>query len=125
MVTGRTLKQGESLEAGKFADEYSDAVAICELSPEDMDALGIEDGQPVRVSTAHGAVVVGARRSKNVGVGVFFIPYGLWANLLVSTRTRGTGMPTYKGLEALVQPAPGQNVPTLFDIMRSLEGKET
>ena len=125
MVTGRTLKQGESLEAGKFADEYSDAVAICELSPEDMNALGIEDGQPVRVSTAHGAVVVGARRSKNVGVGIFFIPYGPWANLLVSTRTRGTGMPTYKGLEALVHSAPGQNVPTLFDIMQSFGGKGT
>ncbi len=124
LITGRTLKQGESLEAGKFTQRYTDAVAICELSPNDMDALGVDDGQPIRVSTAHGAVVVAAKRSKNAGEGLFFIPYGPWANLIVSEKTRGTGMPTYKGIEALVQPAPKEKVPTIFDIIRSLEGKE-
>jgi len=125
LVTGRTLEQGESLEAGKFTQRYLEAVAICELSPKDMDALGVDDDQPVRVSTPHGAVVVRAKRSENLGEGVFFIPYGPWANVLVSETTRGTGMPTYKGLEALVQPAPKEKVPTIFDIIRSLEGKQT
>lgn len=100
-------------------------VAICELSPEDMDTLGIDDGQPVQVSTSHGAVVVSAKRSKNAAQGIFFIPYGPWANLLVSEKTRGTGMPTYKGLEALIHPAPKEKVPTIYDILRSLEEKKT
>jgi len=102
-----------------------EAVAICELNSKDMDALGIDDGQPVRVSTPNGSIVVSAKRSENVGEGVFFIPNGPWANLLVSETTRGTGMPTYKGLEALVHAATGEKVPTIFDVIRSLEGKKT
>jgi len=79
-------------------------VAICELSEETMNSLGIEQGDNVRISTQFGSVVVTAvKGSEDLPLGMVFMPYSPWANLLIDSRTGGTGMPTYKGLTAEIE----------------------
>ncbi len=104
LTTGRSLAQGLGTELGKSTPKYRLNVAICELSEETMNSLGIEQGDNVRISTQFGSVVVTAvKGSEDLPLGMVFMPYSPWANLLIDSRTGGTGMPTYKGLTAEIE----------------------
>ena len=97
MVSGRSLSQARSRELGKFSDEYSRSVAICELDPDDLNELGALEGENVRVKTRFGEVVLRATASKQAPHRrVVFIPYGAWASMLFGTSTHASGMPTLK-----------------------------
>ena len=111
MITGRSAAQGRTKEKGKKTSEYIDSVTICEFDPKDLKALGVEPGENIRISTAHGSVVLKAVESKQTPhEGIIFIPYGAWANMLISPETDGTGMPSFKGIPAEVTPAPDSKV---------------
>lgn len=116
LVTGRSMAQGRAKEQGKKTREYIRSVTVCEFDPEDLKELGIKSGENVRVSTAHGSVVLEAVESKQAPHrGIIFIPYGAWANMLIGPETDGTGMPSYKGIPSQVSPAPDSSVSeTLF-----------
>ena len=119
VVSGRSLSQARSRELGKFSDEYSRSVAICELDPDDMSELGIQEDESVRVKTKFGEVILRAVASKQAPhKRVVFIPYGAWASMLFGTATHTSGMPTLKGVKAIVEPAPGAKVATLQEITR-------
>jgi len=119
VVSGRSLSQARSRELGKFSDEYSRAVAICELDPDDMIELGALEGENVRVKTRFGEVVLRATASKQAPHRrVVFIPYGAWASMLFGTSTHASGMPTLKGVKATVERAPNAKVATLQEITR-------
>ena len=120
LVSGRTSQQGVGLEVGKTSEQYFESASLVELSGADADALGALDGQPVMVSTAHGSVVVSARRSQGLGEGVAFFPYGPWANQVFGSDTGGTGMPSFKGVRATIEPAEGGSVPTLTELVEGL-----
>lgn len=86
-------------------------MAVCELSPEDLGALGITHGQNVKVATETGSVIVRAViASQPLPRGVIFMPYGPWANMLISTETYGTGMPPFKGIQAEVTAAANDKI---------------
>lgn len=104
LITGRTPEQGEGLHKGKDSEAYRRATALVEMSPEDMARLEIEEGQIVRVRTATGQVEVPVRAG-TLPPGLLFIPMGPAANSLIGTETEGTGMPSFKGLAAEVEPA--------------------
>jgi formylmethanofuran dehydrogenase subunit D len=105
LVTGRTVDQGCSKESGKLSRQYAESVAVCEMNSEDLEKLKIEEGQKVQVSTEYGSVVVKAMKSLRIKTsGTVFIPYGPWANAVLSSSTNGTGMPLLKGVKATVEP---------------------
>lgn len=120
LISGRTSQQGVGLEVGKTSDQYCESVSFIELSSEDADVLGIEDGATVAVSTVHGSVVVRAKRSTGLGKGLAFFPYGLWANQIFGTGTGGTGMPQYKGVEVDIEPAGSRAVPSITELIEEL-----
>jgi len=120
LISGRTVEQGASLEIGKTSAQYFESVAVIELSAADADELGLGDGDPVEVSTPHGSVVVGSRRSGGLDRGVSFFPYGPWANQVFGSSTGGTGMPSFKGVRATISSAEGQAIPTLMELVEAL-----
>jgi formylmethanofuran dehydrogenase subunit D len=121
LLTGRTIEQGAGKERGKSSKEYVESVSVCFMDPEDMKKLGVKDGVNVQVSTAFGSVVVKAKKSLRAPhSGVIFIPYGLWANVVVDPETHGIGMPSFKGVPATVEPAPDKPVLGLEELLKTV-----
>ena len=105
LLTGRTIEQGVGKESGKQSKEYFESVAVCYLDPEDIKKLGIKEKSQILVSTNHGSVVVKVLKSwRAPHRGIVFIPYGPWANAVVDPETHNIGMPTLKGISAIVEP---------------------
>jgi len=123
LISGRTVEQGVGLEVGKTSEQYFEGAAVIELSAADADSLGLGDGDPVEVATAHGSVVVRSCRSEGLDPGMAFFPYGPWANQVFASRTGGTGMPSFKGVRATIATARERKVPTLMDLVKSLRGE--
>ena len=121
IISGRTAEQGAGLEEGKTSERYAKSTSLIELSPADAEALGIDEGGKVKVTTPHGAVVVYSRRSEGLDEGLAFLPYGPWANQVFGAATYGTGMPLYKGVEAEVEVC-DEDVPSLGDLIDSFRG---
>jgi formylmethanofuran dehydrogenase subunit D len=119
--TGRTLRQGQGKEYGKLSERYWKSVAICEIDPDDLKKLEVKDGQPVKITTETGSVLVKAVKSARAPhPGRVFIPYGPWANVIIGTVTHGAGMPSYKGVQATVEPAlSGEKVQSLEELLRT------
>ncbi|MEM3770226.1 MAG: molybdopterin dinucleotide binding domain-containing protein [Candidatus Bathyarchaeia archaeon] len=125
LLTGRTIEQGAGKERGKSSKEYVESVSVCYVDPEDMKKLGVKDGTNIQVSTAFGSVVVKAVKSLRAPhKGVIFIPYGLWANVVVDPETHGIGMPSFKGIPATVEPAPDKPVLGLEELLKTVFRKD-
>jgi formylmethanofuran dehydrogenase subunit D len=120
LLTGRTLRQGQGKEYGKLSERYWKSVAICELDPEDLNRMGIKDGKTVKITTKHGSIAVRAVKSlRGPHAGKIFVPYGPWASAIVNSETNGTGMPSFKGTPAVVEPAAdGEKVLTLQELLQ-------
>jgi len=126
LLTGRTLRQGQGKEYGKLSERYWKSVATCEIDPDDLKKLGIKDGKTVRITTNHGSVALRAVKSiRGPHPGRAFIPYGPWASVIVDSKTHGTGMPSFKGIEAVIEPAADEDkVLNLKELLRSHYGKK-
>ena len=118
LISGRTAKQGIGLEEGKPSDTYIDSVRQVQLCPEDAEKLGLQDKDPITVTTAHGSVSVNWVAEKNLDAGIVFFPYGPWANQVYSSGTQSTGMPIMKGINASIEP--GGKVASLEVIVETL-----
>jgi len=126
MLTGRTLRQGQGKEYGKLSEKYWKSVAICEIDPDDMKKLGITEGNSIKVTTDYGSVIVRVVKSlRGPHVGRVFIPYGPWANVIVNPKTHGTGMPSFKGVQATIEQAPSkEKVLTMPELLQRHFRKE-
>lgn len=125
LLTGRTIEQGTTKEYGKLSDKYFESVAICEMDPHDLRELGITDNSTVKISTKFGSVIVKAKESRRgPHAKIAYMPYGIWANSIVDPQTHGTGMPTFKGFSAELEPASGEEVPTVHQLLKRAFGKE-
>ena len=119
LLIGRSLRQGVGKEAGKISERYEQAVSTCEMHPHDIETLTLKPGVNVRVSTPDGTVVLKPVSSPQIlKPGVIFVPYGPYANVLTASDTGGSGMPTFKGLKAQVEAAPGEEVPKIMDLLQ-------
>lgn len=116
LISGRSIGQGQNLE-NKMSDEYFDIAAICELNEKDMEKIGVSPDENVRVRTNYGEVVVKAKKAKGNPEGIAFIPMGPWVNAVVSSNTKGAGMPTYKGLDAGIEKT-DEEVLRVTDLMK-------
>ena len=122
LVTGTSMAQAQGKEHGKLSQKFKEAAAICELTEEDMAKLGVKPGAPVRLTSPYGSVVVKAVKAREPTPGVAFIPTGPWANALTTPQTGGTGIPSYKCLEVEVEPAPGEKVLDLEELLKQTVG---
>lgn len=124
LLSGRTLNQAKSKVSGKFSKEYIAEVAICEFNPDDLRSLEISPGQNVRVTTKVGSVVVRATvASQATRRGVVFMPYGPWVNMVLPSNTYGTGMPSLKGVDAVVTPAIDETILDLPSLIKQIKGR--
>ncbi len=126
LLTGRTLRQGQGKEYGKLSERYWRSVATCEVDPSDLEKLGTKAGKPVRIITSDGSVTVRAVKSlRGPHPGRIFVPYGPWASVIVGSKTDGTGMPSFKGIQAVIEPAAeGDEVLTLQQLLQLHYGKK-
>ncbi|MFH0897454.1 MAG: molybdopterin dinucleotide binding domain-containing protein [Candidatus Bathyarchaeota archaeon] len=123
LLTGRTIYQGVGKECGKLSDEYFHSVSICEIDPEDLNFLSLKEKDSVRVTTDFGSIVLTAIESLRAAhVGAVFIPYGPFANTLIGTETNGTGMPSFKGIPADVEPAQGEKPLKIRELLKKYYG---
>jgi formylmethanofuran dehydrogenase subunit D len=102
LITVRTAKQGAAMEKGKITAEYIAETTTLTLSPHDYQRLELAEEKKARVKSDSGEIVVTCRYA-NGPDGVFFLPLGAPANLLIGEQTYGTGVPSYKGLPVEVQ----------------------
>lgn len=107
----RTTKQGQQINVGKDHAEYQATVSTMTMHPDDMKEAGISPGGTVRVRSENGEATFICKDGK-VPQGMIFVPYGPPTCRLMGQVTDGTGMPTSKGWEVEVEPAPGAPVTT-------------
>ncbi len=71
-----------------------------------MEKLGITEGTHVTVTNnLSGSVVLKASKyPRGSMVGIVYLPYGPWANVIIGDVTTTTGMPTCKGIPVEVEP---------------------
>ena len=105
LVPGRSNKQGTSLNKGKLKEEYLLVTSTLEMNSDDMQRLGFEEGDSVRLSNETGETVVSCkgRKPEDLPSGMLFIPYGPPSSQLMASDTAGTGMPLSKHMEVLVE----------------------
>lgn len=121
LLTGRSIHQGVALEGEKLTRGYVRSTAVCDIDPEDMKELEIYDGDTVKVKTEYGEVLVsGIESAQAPHRGIVFIPMGLYANAVINPETDSTGMPSFKGVEAIIEPAPNERVPTPTTLMKKM-----
>lgn len=119
LLTGRTMRQGQGKEYGKLSERYWKSVAVCEMDSEDMKQLGVKEDSNIKITTDFGSVIVRALKSLRAPhPGAVFVPYGPWASLIVNPKTHGTGMPSFKGITAEIEPAPTE---PLLDLPKLLQ----
>jgi formylmethanofuran dehydrogenase subunit D len=96
----RTSKQGTALNAGKLKPEYREETSTVDINADDMQRLGLKDGDSVRLRSATSEVVVTCRggKSENVPSGLLFIAYGPASSQLMEGDTAGSGMPISKDI---------------------------
>jgi formylmethanofuran dehydrogenase subunit D len=125
LITGRTIDQGVGKEIGKGSQEYFDSSAVCFIDPVDMKRLGLKNGSTVRVTSKYGSVIVKTQKNPfGANPGIVFIPCGLWANAVCGDETFSMGMPLFKGFQVEVEPAPGEPVLSLNDLLKAEFGKD-
>ncbi len=104
LIPGRTSKQGTALNEGKSTDAYLDEINTVLINPEDMQQLGLADGDRVRMWNDVGEVVVACKSGKQeLPPGLLFICYGDKSSRLMGGETHGSGMPDSKGLDVFLE----------------------
>ncbi|MGH8614376.1 MAG: molybdopterin dinucleotide binding domain-containing protein [Gammaproteobacteria bacterium] len=105
LIPGRTSKQGTSLNAGKLKGEYLEVTTTVEMNSDDMQRLGLNDGDQVRLSNEIGETLLRCkgRKPADLPAGVLFMAYGPASSLLMESDTAGSGMPISKNFEVQVE----------------------
>jgi formylmethanofuran dehydrogenase subunit D len=124
LLTGRTIEQGVGKERGKASHEYYEACSMVYMDAGDMKKLGIKNNTNVLVNTPYGSVVLKAvKYPRGATPGLVYIPYGPWANAIVSDATTSIGMPSFKGTPAEVEPAADKPILSMEELLMSEFGR--
>lgn len=101
LIPGRTSEQGCGISEGKFQDKYQREINSLQMAPGDMQRLGLNEGDRVRLTSQQGQVEVAVTPAKKdeLPEGVLFIAYGDISSRLMTGETHGSGMPTSKGID--------------------------
>jgi formylmethanofuran dehydrogenase subunit D len=103
--TGRTIWQGQAIESGKDLQMYVDAAAVCNMNRDQMEALGVKDGDNIEVVSEYGDVIVKVVTAKEELPDVMiYIPMGPWANRVIRPNTDSTATPSFKNIPVEINP---------------------
>ncbi len=103
--TGRTIWQGQAIESGKDLQMYVDAAAVCNMNMDQMEALGVKDGDNIEVVSEYGDVIVKVVTAKEELPDVMiYIPMGPWANRVIRPNTDSTATPSFKNIPVEINP---------------------
>jgi formylmethanofuran dehydrogenase subunit D len=105
LIPGRTSRQGCGISEGKFGPSYQEETQTLLMCPEDMQELGLNAGDRVRLSSDAGQaeVKVAPAKAGELPRGLLFIAYGDASSRLMGADTHGSGMPTSKGLDVTIE----------------------
>jgi formylmethanofuran dehydrogenase subunit D len=104
--TGRTIWQGQAIESGKDLQMYVDAAAVCNMNRDQMEALGVKDGDNIEVVSEYGDVIVKVVTAKEELPDVMiYIPMGPWANRVIRPNTDSTATPSFKNIPVEINPS--------------------
>jgi formylmethanofuran dehydrogenase subunit D len=105
LIPGRTSKQGCGISEGKFTEGYQSEISLLQVSPRDMQRLALAEGERVRLTSETGAIEVAVTAAKvdELPPGLLFIAYGDLSSRLMGGDTHGSGMPTSKGLDVVLE----------------------
>jgi formylmethanofuran dehydrogenase subunit D len=108
LIPGRTSKQGCGISEGKFAENYLSEIQTLLVAPEDMQRMGLGNGQQVRLTSDFGQIEVAVKTAKGdeLPPGLLFIAYGDLSSRLMGGDTHGSGMPTSKGIDVELEVLP-------------------
>ena len=121
VITGRTIDQGRGKEMGKLSDVYRKDTSQVQIDPEDMKALGLRRNSNVRITTNFGSVILRAVKSiRGPHPKLVFISYGPWASMVSDPETHGSGMPSLKGMQGTIEPAPNEEVLSMEELVNQL-----
>ena len=77
LIPGRTAKQGTALNEGKYTDGYITEINTLKMNPDDMQQMGLESGDSVRMWNDVGEVTVPVESGKDeLPPGLLVISYG-------------------------------------------------
>ena len=109
LIPGRTSKQGVGISEGKFKEGYQSETRTLLVAPQDMQRLGLKEGNQVRLTSEFGQieVAVAAAKGDELPPGLLFIAYGDLSSRLMGGDTHGSGMPTSKGIDVELEPLSG------------------
>lgn len=105
LIPGRSSKQGTSLNVGKLKEEYIEVTSTLEMNTDDMERLGLVDGDQVKLSNEIGETIVRCtgKKPEDLPAGTLFIPYGPPSSQLMASDTAGSGMPLSKHMEVEIE----------------------
>jgi formylmethanofuran dehydrogenase subunit D len=106
LIPGRTSKQGCGISEGKFNEGYQHEINTLQVSPQDMQRLGLVNGDRVRLRTETGEQLdanITAAPGNELPPGLLFIAYGDLSSQMMRADTHGTGMPTSKGMDVTME----------------------
>lgn len=105
LIPGRTSKQGCGISEGKFSEGYQSETRLLQVCSKDMQRLGLNDGDHVRLTSETGQieVAIAAAKGDELPPGLLFIAYGDLSSRLMGGDTHGSGMPTSKGLDVTLE----------------------
>ena len=105
LIPGRTARQGTTLNESKLSGAYVEETNTLFMNPDDMARLSLKNGDKVRLRSeqGHAEIVCQAAKPGELPSGLLFLPYGDQSSRLMSGDTHGTGMPTSKGIDVVVE----------------------
>jgi formylmethanofuran dehydrogenase subunit D len=105
LIPGRTSRQGAGISQGKFGQDYQEEIHSVQMTPDDMERLGLSAGDRIRLTSHSGQVetIVIASKGDELPPGMLFVAYGEVSSRLMSGDTHGSGMPTSKGIDVQIQ----------------------
>ena len=103
IITRRDIFQWVNKVKG-FEDQYREDSAAIWLSPSDMKALKIEDGDRIKIKNNAGAIVVQAKLDSSCLQGFAFMLVSHYSSKLVEYDPRKAKLPGFKRIEVLAQP---------------------
>ncbi|HJH31995.1 MAG TPA: formylmethanofuran dehydrogenase [Methanosarcinaceae archaeon] len=112
IVTYRDIFQSAVMEGSRFSEEYLKLSAVIRMDAGDIKKLGVKEGDTAVVRNDSGKVIVrvGSSGYDASHQGIAYMPNSPWSNVLLSADTGGSGVPRYKGIEAVVSSAKGESV---------------
>ena len=111
LIPGRTSRQGTSLNGGSYTDDDRDETNTVQICAEDLQRLGLQPGDQIRMWNDVGEVIIPCKESKGdeLPAGMLFISYGDSSSRLMGGETHGSGMPDSKGLDVFLEKYTGVN----------------